>query len=60
MKIEQPKKFVTNGQLTFSFECSFFDDKTLLEETKTFVIEHVRSQELPFRTTSKAWPVGCS
>ena len=34
MKIEQPENFVTNGRVTFSFECSFYDDKTSLEEKR--------------------------
>ena len=54
MKIERPENFVTNGRVTFSFECSLYDDKTSLEEKKTFTIEQIRTQELPFREMSKA------
>lgn len=54
MKIERPENFVTNGRVTFSFECSFYDDKTSLEERKTFTIEQIRTQELPVCEMSKA------
>ena len=54
MKVERPENFVTNGRVTFSFECSFYDDKTSLEEKKTFTIEQIRTQELPFSEMSKA------
>ena len=53
MNIERPENFITNGRVTFSFECSFYDDRTLLEEKTTFTIEQVRAQESPFRKTSK-------
>jgi len=53
MKIERPENFVTNGRVRFSFECSFYDDKTSLEERKTFTIEQIRTQELPVREMSK-------
>ena len=58
MKIERPENFVTNGRVTFSFECSFYDDETSLEERKTFTIEQIRTQELPVREMSKAWSLG--
>ena len=54
LNIERPENFVTNGRVTFSFECSFYDDRTSLEEKKTFTIEQIRTQELPFREMSKA------
>ena len=54
MKIERPENFVTNARVTFSFECSFYDDKTSLEEKKTFAIQQLRDQELPYRIMSKA------
>jgi hypothetical protein len=60
MKIERPENFVTHGRVTFSFECSYYDDKTSLEETKTFTIEQIRTQELPVSEMSKAQSLGCS
>ena len=54
MKIQQPENFVTNRRVTFSFECSVYDDETSLEEKKTFTIEQISTQELPFREMSKA------
>jgi len=58
MKIERPENFVTSGRVTFSFECSFYDEKTSLEEKKTFTIEQIRTQELPVCEMSEAWSLG--
>ena len=54
MKLQQPENFVTNRRVMFSFECSVYDDETSLEEKKTFTIEQISTQELPFREMSKA------
>ena len=54
MKKQQAENFVTNRRVTFSFERSVYDDETSLEEKKTFTIEQISTQELPFREMSKA------